>query len=152
MREVLHKEVAASLRAEVGSEARFELSVQGLNLADVSELQLVVVTDRASVDCAAVTQGCVKDQFSASRFVDLTDTRGIKGKAVRFGRDAGVQVGMAPARDLAFVIEALTAVPELAGSSCTYVGEITAGSNRVTANAITLRADAGVISSCDPRL
>jgi hypothetical protein len=135
-----------------GEDARFEMSVQGLNLADVAQLQLAVLTDRRTVDCAAVTQGCVKDQFPSSRFVDLRDARGVTAKGVLFGRDGGVEVSMPPGRDFAFVIEALTDVPELAGSSCTYVENVTSGSNRITANPITIRADAGVISSCDPRL
>lgn len=132
-------------------EARFEVSAQGLGLDDVAELQLSVLTDRKTVDCAAVTQGCVKLQFPDSRFVGLTDERGTTAKAVRFGRDAGVSVTLAPAKDLVFVIEAISSGSELAGSSCTYVENLSAGANRVTANPITLRADAGVLSSCNPK-
>lgn len=134
--------------------ARFEMRVQGLGLGDVAELQLSVLTERGSVDCAAVTLGCVKGQFAATRFADLTDARGRTAKAVRFSRDAGVEVSLAPGKDFAFVVEALTTgdPPQLAGSSCTYVENLSAGSNRVSTNAITLRADAGVVSSCDPRL
>ena len=133
-----------------GGDARLEMRFDGLSLSDVSELQLSVVSDRDTVDCAAVTLSCVKDQFPASRFVDLTDASGRSAKAVRFSTDAGVAVSLAPGRDFAFVIEAVSSA-QLAGSSCTYVEELRAGSNRVSANAITLRADAGAIAACDPR-
>lgn len=135
-----------------GDDARFEVSVQGLNLTDVRELQLSVLTDRKTVDCAAVTAGCVKLQFPSARFADLTDSRGAVAKAVRFSRDAGVEVTMAPGKDFAFVIEAISTGDELAGSSCTYVESLNAGSNRVAANALTIRADAGVVAVCDPRI
>ncbi|MBK7861495.1 MAG: hypothetical protein IPJ65_23350 [Archangiaceae bacterium] len=133
--------------------ARFEMGVAGLSLADVNELQLSVVTDRKTVDCAAVTEGCVKDQFPASRFVELTGPGGAAQKAVRFSPDGGVAVSMSPGRDFAFVIEALGAgsPPQLLGSSCTYVEAVSAGSNRVSANPIFLKSDAGALSSCDPR-
>ena len=133
--------------------ARFEVRVQALLPSDVSELQLSVLTERGSVDCAAVTLGCVKGQFATTRFADLTDSRGRTAKAVRFSRDGGVEVSLAPGKDFAFVIEALTTgdPPQLAGSSCTYVENLSAGANRVSTNPITLRADAGVVSSCDPR-
>lgn len=133
--------------------ARFEMRVQGLGLADVAELQLSVLTERGTVDCAAVTLGCVKGQFEVGRFAQLTDARGRTSTAVRFSRDGGVEVSLAPGKDFAFVIEALTTgdPPQLAGSSCTYVENLSAGPNRVSTNPITLRADAGVVATCDPR-
>lgn len=131
-----------------GGDARLEMRFDALT--DVSELQLSVLTQRDTVDCGAVTQSCVKDQFPQGRFADLTDRSGKTAKAVRFSRDAGVEVTLAPGKGFAFVIEALSG-SQLAGSSCTYVEELRAGSNRVSANAITLRADAGAVAACDPR-
>ena len=113
-----------------------------------------MLSDRKSVDCAAVTLDCVKGQFLASRFVDLQGPSGAIEKGLRFSRDGGVEVRMSPGRDFAFVIEALStsSPPQLAGSSCTYVELLSAGANHVAANPIVIRADAGVVAGCDPRI
>lgn len=134
-------------------EAEFAVDTAALTFDDIAQLQVSMLTGRSTVQCDQVTKGCVKDQFPTTRFVDLQDASGASHKALRFSRDAGIEIRMAPGKDFALVIEALTASPaQLAGSSCSYVEAITAGSNRVTANPLVIRADAGVVSSCDPTL
>jgi hypothetical protein len=135
--------------------ASFSMSFGALEVP-VSEFQVAVITDRTNVDCSQVTLGCVKDAFPATRFVELQDERGSTQSAVRFGGDGGTPVTttvfMAPARDLAFVVEALSpeSPPRLAGSGCLYVESINAGSNNV-AMTLNVKADGGVVNDCDPR-
>lgn len=137
--------------------ARFDVYLSGIDTSLISGFQISVLSERKTVDCAEVTKGCVKDQFPASRFVPLQDATGATVDAIRvqLTADGGVQpavLSMSPGKDFAFVIEAFTkaSTPQLAGSSCTYVPEITAGSNTVNANAISI-PDGGVTAFCDPR-
>ena len=125
-------------------------------LEPTASLQISVLSDRRTVDCQQVTKGCVKTQFDPARFVELTDASGAAHKAITFAlKDGGTQdleIHMAPGKDFAFVIEALSksTPPRLAGSSCTYVPEITSGTNNISANTLVGAPDGGAIG-CDPR-
>jgi hypothetical protein len=129
-------------------------------LDQISAFQIALVTRGASLDCVAVQKACLKDQVDASRFVPLQDAAGAPRKALRFPvslmpgtpntQDASLR-GLPIGRDYALVVEALSkdAPPRLAGSSCNYVKELTAGTNpTVFAKIEFLPAPA----SCDPSL
>ena len=58
--------------------AHFEMSFQALALP-VGEFQVAVITERANVDCTAVTKGCVKGAFPVSRFVLFSSRNSVGG-------------------------------------------------------------------------
>lgn len=129
-------------------------------LDQISAFQVALVTQGASLDCVAVQKACLKDQVAASRFVPLKDTAGAPQQALRFPisltpgtpntQDASLR-DLPLGRDFALVVEALSkdAPPRLAGSSCNYVKELTAGTNPTVFAKIELLPTP---ASCDPSL
>lgn len=136
-----------------------ELYVTAGLLDEISAFQLSVVTRGTALDCVAVQRSCIKDQVDATRFVKLKDGTGKDVQAVSFplSLTAGtpntqdVSLKDVPlGKDLALIVEAVSkeATPRLAGSSCNYLKELTAGTNpAVFAKIETLSPYAG----CDPR-
>lgn len=145
---------------ESGDGFDIQLVVSRGLLDQISTFQIALVTQGASLDCVAVQKACLKDQVSDTRFVPLKDSAGVARKALRF--DISLTTGtpntqdatlrdLPLGRDFALVVEALSkdAPPRLAGSSCNYVKELTAGTNpRVFAKIEMLPTPA----SCDPSL
>lgn len=129
-------------------------------LDQISAFQIALVTQGASLDCVAVQKACLKDQVAASRFVPLKDAAGAPQKALRFPisltpgtpntQDASLR-DLPLGRDFALVVEALSkdAPPRLAGSSCNYVKELTAGTNPTVFAKIEMLPTP---ASCDPSL
>jgi hypothetical protein len=130
----------------------------GLN-DQLSAFQVSLVTNGTSLDCFEVQKTCIKDQVDAARFVKLKDASGRQVQAVSF--PLSLTAGMPSSQDLtlkelpigknfALVIEALSKdpTPKLAGSSCNYVKELTAGNNPAVPARIELLTPA---ASCDPR-
>ena len=136
-----------------------ELYVTAGLLDDISSFQLSLVTKGTSLDCVAVQKACIKDQVDATRFVKLKDSAGKDVQALTFpiSLKAGapntqdVSLENVPlGKDLALIVEAVSkeATPRLAGSSCNYIKELSAGSNNTVAARIeVLNPRAG----CDPR-
>lgn len=129
-------------------------------LDQISAFQVALVTQGASLDCVAVQRACVKDQVGETRFVTLKDAAGQPQKALRFpislttGAPNTQDVSLRDlplGRDFALVVEALSkdAPPRLAGSSCTYVKELTAGTNGTVFARVEMLATP---ASCDPSL
>ena len=137
-----------------------ELYVTAGLLDDIQSFQISLVTKGTSLDCVAVQKSCIKDQVEASRFVKLKDAAGKAGLAVTFpitlvaGTPNTQDVALTDVplgKDLALIVEAVSkeATPRLAGSSCNYIKELTAGANpAVPARIEVLNPRAG----CDPRL
>ena len=132
----------------------------------VDKLQVTLVTRGRSLaggDCITVQQSCLVDrpEMTADRHVRVKDAAGVERRALVFplnlkpvgsnsAQDVSVQ-GVPLGKDYALVIEAITrGAPTLAGSSCTYLPEVSAGTNpRVLAIAIKpLTPPVG----CDPRV
>jgi hypothetical protein len=136
-----------------------ELFVSAGLLDDISAFQLSLVTRGTTLDCVAVQKTCIKDQVEATRFVKLKDSTGKEGPSVTFpisltaGSPNTQDVSLTDVplgKDLALIVEAVSKepTPRLAGSSCNYVKELTAGSNpAVPARIEVLNPRAG----CDPR-
>ena len=136
-----------------------ELYVTAGLLDDITSFQLSLVTRGTLLDCVAVQKACIKDQVDATRFVKLKDSAGKDVQSLTFPI---VLVAGAPntqdvtlkdlplGKDLALIVEAVSkeATPRLAGSSCNYLKELTAGTNP------TVGARIEVLSprvGCDPR-
>ena len=153
-----------SLLAACGPEARgpafpIELYVTAGLLDDISGFQLSLVTKGTTLDCVAVQKRCIKDQVEATRFVKLKDAAGKDVQAVTFpislvnGSPNTQDVSLTDVpvgKDLALIVEAISkdSTPRLAGSSCNYIKELTAGNNAaVPARIEVLNPRAG----CDPR-
>lgn len=144
-----------------GPALRFELVVAA-GLGDTTQgFQVSVLTQGRMLDCAKVQLGCLVDQVQSARFLPLQDAQGVTRKAIVFPLSLmagmpsaqGVELkGIAPGSDYAVVIEALSkdSPPRLAGSSCNYVKEITAGTNP-SLLAATIRPPAQSVA-CDPRV
>lgn len=136
-----------------------ELYVSAGLLADITGFQLSLVTKGSTLDCVAVQKACIKDQVDATRFVKLKDAAGKDAQSVTFGIELvtgspntqDVSLRDVPlGKDLALIVEAVStdSPPRLAGSSCNYVKELTAGMNpAVPARIEVLNPRAG----CDPR-
>jgi hypothetical protein len=136
-----------------------ELYVTAGLLDDISSFQLSLVTRGTSLDCVAVQKTCIKDQVDATRFVKLKDAAGKELQALTFPitlvsgspNTQDVSLNDVPlGKDLALVVEAVSKepTPRLAGSSCNYIRELTAGMNAaVPARIEVLNPRAG----CDPR-
>lgn len=144
-----------------GDALRFEFTVAA-GLGDTtSALQVSIVTHGMSLDCGGVEANCLVDQVSRDRFVPVRDKSGDQHLALVFplsltAGDPSTQNvsigGIAPGTDYAVVIEALSkdSPPKLAGSSCNYVKQITAGQNPALIAATIVPPATPV--SCDPRV
>lgn len=131
-----------------------ELVVSAALKDDISAFQLSLVTQGSSLDCVTVQKSCIKDQVASTRFVALKDASGKSVQAVRFdlstlmaGSPSSQDVSLKElpvGKDFALVVEAIStdSTPRLAGSSCSYIRELTAGDNA----AVTAR-----IEKLDPR-
>ena len=144
---------------QTGPRFPVELYVTAGLLDDISAFQLSLVTKGTSLDCVAVQKTCIKDQVEATRFVKLKDSTGKEGQSVTFpivlvaGSPNTQDVSLTDVplgKDLALIVEAISkdSTPRLAGSSCNYVKELTAGTNAaVPARIEVLNPRA----ACDPR-
>ena len=136
-----------------------ELYVTAGLLDDIREFQISLVTKGTSLDCVAVQKTCIKEQVDPTRFVKLKDSTGKEGQSVTFpivlvaGSPNMQDVSLTDVplgKDLALIVEAVSKepTPRLAGSSCNYVKELTAGTNAaVPARIEVLNPRA----ACDPR-
>lgn len=102
--------------------------------------QASLVKSGSQLDCVTVQKSCVKDQVDAARFVKLKDSSGKEGASIFFplslvaGTPSSQDVSLKDlptGKDFALVIEAVSkdAEPKLAGSSCNYLKELSAGTN-----------------------
>jgi hypothetical protein len=156
--------IALLLLAGCGPEVKgpafpIELYVTAGLLADISGFQLSLVTKGSTLDCVAVQKSCIKDQVDANRFVKLKNAAGKEVQSITFpislvnGSPNTQDVSLTDVpvgKDLALVVEAISTdtTPRLAGSSCNYVKELTAGTNAAVPTRIeVLNPRAG----CDPR-
>lgn len=130
----------------------------GLN-DQLSAFQVSLVRSGSSLDCVAVQKNCIKDQVDATRFVKLKDAAGKEVNALTFNLSlvAGTPStqdltlkDLPIGKDFALVIEAISkdTMPALAGSSCNYIKELTAGNNAAVNARIELLTPA---ANCDPR-
>ncbi|MEW5739657.1 MAG: hypothetical protein AB1938_12060 [Myxococcota bacterium] len=129
-------------------------------LDQISAFQVALVTQGASLDCVAVQRACIKDQVDSARFVPVKDGAGMTHQALRFpislttGTPNTQDVSLRDlplGRDYALVVEAVSkdSPPRLAGSSCSYVKELTAGTNMTVFARVEMLATP---ASCDPTL
>ncbi len=136
-----------------------ELYVTAGLLDDLSSFQISLVTKGTSLDCVAVQKTCIKDQVDATRFVKLKDSAGKEGQSITFpivlvaGSPNTQDVSLTDVplgKDLALIVEAVSkeSTPRLAGSSCNYVKELTAGSNAAVPARIEVLSPR---AACDPR-
>lgn len=135
-----------------------ELFVTAGLLNDIQSFQLSLVTRGSTLDCVQVQKSCIKDQVDANRFVKLKDSAGKEGPAAVFpisltnGSPNTQDVSLRDlplGKDFALIVEAISKepTPRLAGSSCNYVKELTAGTNTAVAARIeTISPFAG----CNP--
>lgn len=137
-----------------------ELVVSRGLLDQLSAFQVSLVTKGSTLDCVTAQKSCIKDQVEASRFVLLKDAAGAEKKALV--APINLKTGtpntqdltlhdLALGKDFALVVEALSkeTPPRLAGASCTYVKELTAGTNATAVAKIEMLATP---ATCDPRL
>ncbi len=136
-----------------------ELYVTAGLLADIQSFQISLVTKGTTLDCVSVQKSCIKDQVDATRFVKLKDASGKEAQSRTFQislvtgspntQDVSLQ-DVPLGKDLALIVEAVStdSTPRLAGSSCNYIKELTAGMNAaVPARIEVLNPRA----ACDPR-
>lgn len=130
----------------------------GLN-DELSAFQISLVTNGSALDCVTVQKNCIKDQVAADRFVQLKGDDGQLHPSRTF--QLNLTSGAPSSQDLsltevplgknfALVVEAISkdTPPQLAGSSCNYIRELTSGTNAaVTARIEKLSPSA----ACDPR-
>ncbi len=136
-----------------------ELYVTAGLLDDISSFQLSLVTKGTSLDCVAVQKACIKDQVDATRFVKLKDSAGKDVQALTFPislmagspntQDLSLE-NLPTGKDFALIVEAVSkeATPRLAGSSCNYIRELSAGMNPSVAARIEVLNPR---AACDPR-
>lgn len=136
-----------------------ELYVSAGLLNEISAFQLSLVTGGTALDCVAAQKACIKDQVDPSRFLKLKDAAGRKVESVSFPislapgmpNTQDVSLKEVPVgKDLALIVEAVSkeSSPRLAGSSCNYLREVSAGTNpTVLAKIEILNPRPG----CDPR-
>ncbi|MGV3621567.1 MAG: hypothetical protein ACO1OB_12155 [Archangium sp.] len=127
---------------------------------DISAFQLSLVTNGSSLDCVTVQKSCIKDQVASTRFVALKDASGKSVQAVSFdlaslmaGSPSTQDVSLKElpvGKDFALIVEAVStdSTPRLAGSSCSYIRELTAGNNAMVSARIE-KLDPR--AACDPR-
>jgi len=145
--------------AETGPTFPIELYVSaGLN-DQLSAFQVSLVKSGSGLDCVTVQKGCIKDQVDATRFVKLKDAAGKDVNSLNFplsltaGMPSSQDVSLKElplGKDFALVIEAVSkdATPKLAGSSCNYIKELTAGNNAAVFAKIEALSPS---AACDPR-
>ncbi|MBX7097839.1 MAG: hypothetical protein K1X89_09015 [Myxococcaceae bacterium] len=139
----------------------FELTISAALADTISGFQVSLVNKGSSLDCTQVQQNCLVKQVSADRFVRVQDASGVEHAAVVVPLKlvAGTPStqntelrNVPPGKDFALVVEALSKLspPNLVGSSCTYVPEITAGANAAVLTQ-TIKPLATPVA-CDPRV
>lgn len=150
---------ACGPEAQEGPRFPIELFVSAGLLTEISGFQLSVVTKGTTLDCVAVQKACIKDQVEATRFVKLKDAAGKDVQSVTFPialvagspNTQDVTLKDVPlGKDLALIVEAVSteSTPRLAGSSCNYLREITAGTNPAVQARIEVLSPH---AACDPR-
>ena len=136
-----------------------ELFVSAGLLNEISGFQLSVVSKGTTLDCVAVQKTCIDDQVDASRFVKLKDAAGKDVLSVTFPitlvagtpNTQDITLKDVPlGKDLALIVEAVSkeSTPTLAGSSCNYLKELTAGANPAVLARIEVLSPH---AACDPR-
>ncbi len=147
---------------EAGPGVDLQLFASAGLLDQLSGFQVALVTRGSTLDCVAVEKTCLKSQVDPSRFVPLKDSSGKTKKAVVVpltlvaGTPSTQDLSLKDlplGKDFALIIEALSkdATPRLAGSSCTYVKELTAGTNTaVQAKVATLSPLVSCDATIDP--
>lgn len=140
-----------------------ELVVQRGLLDVIGGFQVALVTNISSVeggDCTVIRQRCIKDQVPLNRFVQLRNAAANRTQpALVFPIDlkAGTPntqdltlTEVPPGRDYGLIIEAIAKDGvRLAGAECTFVQQLSAGSNpRVLAKIQQYDPP----KMCDPRL
>lgn len=152
--------MALSACGPQGPEFPIELYVSAGLKDDIQAFQISLVTRGTSLDCVTVQKSCIKDQVEASRFVPLKDASGKTVQAISFTLESlmsgspntqDVSLKDVPlGKDFALVVEAVStdATPRLAGSSCNYIKELSAGMNAAVGARIE-KLDPR--AACDPR-
>ncbi|MFZ5470473.1 MAG: hypothetical protein ACOZIN_13640 [Myxococcota bacterium] len=142
-----------------GSQLPFELFVSRATADLVGSFQVAIVSEGRSLSCVEVQTRCLNQQLPPSRLLSVTDEAGQARRALVFPvalqtgtvstQDVVVR-GIAPGKDFAVVIEALSKndPPLLVGSSCNYQPEIVAGTNAKLIATITALSPP---AHCDPR-
>ncbi len=150
---------ACGPEAQEGPRFPIELFVSAGLLTEISGFQLSVVTKGTTLDCVQVQKSCIKDQVDATRFVKLKDASGKDAQSVTFpislvaGSPNTQDVSLKDVplgKDFALIVEAVSteSTPQLAGSSCNYLKEITAGTNPAVQARIEVLSPHAM---CDPR-
>lgn len=144
---------------DAGPRFPIELFVSAGLLNEISGFQLSVVTKGSTLDCVTVQKSCIKDQVDATRFVKLKDGAGKDVQSVTFPialvagtpNTQDVTLRDVPlGKDLALIVEAVSTEtePKLAGSSCNYLKDVTAGTNPAVQARIEVLSPH---AACDPR-
>ena len=140
---------------------RFEFTLSAALTDTISGLQVSLISHGTGLDCTAVQQNCLIKQVASDRFIHVQKGDGVDHAALVFPlsltsgapsfQNVVVQ-GIPLGKDYAVVIEAISkeTPPRLAGSSCNYFAEITAGTN-TTLIAATISPPMVPIA-CDPRV
>ncbi len=150
---------ACGPQPEAGPRFPIELFVSAGLLMEISGFQLSVVTKGTTLDCVTVQKTCIKDQVDPTRFVKLKDAAGKDVQSVTFPialvagspNTQDVTLRDVPlGKDLALIVEAVSreATPTLAGSSCNYLKDISAGTNTAVQARIEVLSPH---AACDPR-
>lgn len=136
-----------------------ELVVSAGLLDEISAFQISLVTRGSTLDCVAVQKTCLKAQVDPARFVPLKDSGNKSVNALTFpieltpGSPNAQDVSLKDVplgKDLALVVEAVgrESTPQLAGSACNYLKELTAGANPAVFAKIEVLSPH---AACDPR-
>lgn len=152
---------ACGPQATEGEGLKFDFTIAAGIGDTTSGLQVSIVNRGMSLSCADVQNNCLVDQVGRDRFVQVRDKNGDTHLALTFplaltaGNPSTQNVsvgGIQPGTDYAVVIEALSkdSPPKLAGSSCNYVKQISAGNNAQLIAATIVPPAMAV--GCDPRV
>lgn len=143
---------------EVSGRFDFELTLSRAIKDQSSAFQVSVLANGKSFDCTTAHTDCLRNRVAADQLIPVLDGRGRQHPALLIPAELeedGTQDlelrGIAVGKDYAVVIEALSRdnPPQLIGTSCSYLQEITSGTNpKLIA---TLVAAPGGVVACDPR-
>ncbi|ATB38038.1 lipoprotein [Cystobacter fuscus] len=133
-----------------------ELRLSQAVASEVGAFQVVVLREGRERRCADLQSTCVQQQVKADELVVIQGPDGKKGRALRFpaalsgGGTQDMSADIPVGRDYVVIIEALsrTSPPRFLGSSCNYLGSVSATRNEpLIAAPITLTA-----VECDPTI
>ncbi len=140
---------------------RFEFTLSAALSDTISALQISLISKGTSLDCSTEQNDCLVKQVTADRFIHVQDAAGVDHRSLTFPlkltagspsfQDVSIQ-GIPLGKDYAVVIEALSKAspPQLAGSSCNYLKEITPGANTKLIAATIVPPMVPI--ACDPRV